>query len=58
MAENGEIVVAMIDDAVTLKRFHRETGRIRLSAENPAYAPIYTQDARILGRLRGILRTY
>ncbi len=58
MAENGEIVVAMIDDAVTLKRFHRETGRIRLSAENPSYAPIYTQDARILGRLRGILRTY
>jgi len=57
-AENGEIVVAMIDDAVTLKRFHQETGRIRLSAENPSFAPIYTQDARILGRLRGILRTY
>lgn len=58
MAENGEIVVAMIDDAVTLKRYYRETGRIRLSSENPSYAPIYTQDARILGRLRGILRTY
>ncbi len=58
VAENGEIVVAMIDDAVTLKRFHKETGRVRLSAENPSYAPIYTQDARILGRLRGILRTY
>lgn len=58
VAENGEIVVAMIDDAVTLKRFYRETGRIRLTAENPFYAPIYTQDARILGRLRGILRTY
>ncbi|HSV56640.1 MAG TPA: transcriptional repressor LexA [Magnetospirillaceae bacterium] len=56
--ENGEIVVAMIDDAVTLKRFYRETGRIRLSSENTAYAPIYTQDARILGRLCGILRTY
>ena len=58
IAENGEIVVAMIDDAVTLKRFYKETGRVRLSAENPSYAPIYTQDARILGRLRGILRTY
>ena len=58
VAENGEIVVAMIDDAVTLKRFYKETGRIRLAAENPSYAPIYTQDARILGRLRGILRTY
>jgi repressor LexA len=57
-AENGEIVVAMIDDAVTLKRFFRENNRVKLMAENPAYAPIYTQDVRILGRLRGIIRKY
>ncbi|MDP2792047.1 MAG: transcriptional repressor LexA [Rectinemataceae bacterium] len=57
-AENGEIVVAMIDDAVTLKRFYRENNRIKLVAENPAYAPIYTQDVKILGRLKGIIRTY
>ena len=57
-ADNGEIVVAMIDDAVTLKRFFRENNRVKLMAENPAYAPIYTQDVRILGRLRGIIRKY
>jgi repressor LexA len=57
-AENGEIVVAMIDDAVTLKRFFRENNRVKLMAENPAYAPIYTQDVKILGRLRGLIRKY
>ncbi len=57
-AENGEIVVAMIDDAVTLKRFFRENNRVRLVAENSAYSPIYTQDVKILGRLKGIIRKY
>jgi len=57
-ADNGEIVVAMIDDAVTLKRFFRENNRVKLMAENPAYAPIYTQDVKILGRLRGLIRKY
>ena len=57
-ADNGEIVVAMIDDAVTLKRFFRENNRVKLVAENPAYAPIYTQDVKILGRLRGLIRKY
>jgi repressor LexA len=57
-ADNGEIVVAMIDDAVTLKRFFRENNRVKLMAENAAYAPIYTQDVRILGRLRGLIRKY
>ena len=57
-ADNGEIVVAMIDDAVTLKRFFRENNRVKLVAENAAYAPIYTQDVRILGRLRGLIRKY
>jgi repressor LexA len=57
-ADNGEIVVAMINDSVTLKRFFRENNRVRLMAENPAYAPIFTQDVKILGRLRGIIRKY
>ena len=57
-ADNGEIVVAMIDDSVTLKRFYRENNRVKLVAENPAYSPIYTQDVRIIGRLRGIIRSY
>lgn len=58
VAANGDIVVAAIEDSVTLKRFFKEKERIRLMPENPAYSPIYTQDARILGTLRGIVRTY
>lgn len=58
VAENGEIVVAAIEESVTLKRFYKEKGRVKLSPENPAYSPIFTQDVRILGKLRGIVRTY
>ena len=58
-AENGEIVVAMVDDeAVTLKRFYRESNRVKLQAENPTYPPIYTQEVRILGRLAHVIRSY
>ncbi len=57
-AQDGEIVVAVVDEAVTLKRFYKESNRIRLQAENPAYSPIYCQDVRILGRLAGLLRKY
>jgi repressor LexA len=58
VAENGEIVVAAIEDSVTLKRYFKEKGRVRLAPENAAYSPIFTQDVRILGKLRGIVRTY
>jgi repressor LexA len=58
VVKNGEIVVAVIDDAVTLKRFYRESTRIRLQAENPDYKPIYCRDLRILGRLAQIIRLY
>jgi repressor LexA len=57
-AKNGDIVVALLEENVTLKRFYIENNRFRLQAENPRYAPIYTQDLRILGRLRGIYRSY
>ena len=57
-AENGEIIVAMIDDAVTLKRFYKEKNRVKLKAENDAYSPIYTQNIKILGKLITILRNY
>jgi len=56
--KNGEIAVAVIDEAVTLKRFYKESSRIRLQAENPAYKPIYSQDVKILGRLFTIIRSY
>lgn len=58
MVNNGEIVVAVVDDAVTLKRFYKESSRIRLQPENPDYSPIYCQDVRLLGRLAGLIRSY
>jgi repressor LexA len=57
-AENGEIVVALVEDSVTLKRFFKEKNRVRLQAENPAYPPMYCQDVRVLGRLKSLFRTY
>ena len=57
-AENGEIVVAMVDEAVTLKRFFVETNRVRLKSENPKYPPLFTQNVRILGRLAFLMRSY
>jgi repressor LexA len=59
MVQNGEIAVVMLEEAATLKTFYRESSRIRLQPENPAYKPTYCdQDVRILGRLAHILRTY
>lgn len=57
-ADNGDIVVAMVDDAVTLKRFFMEKNRVRLKAENPKYPPLYTQNVRILGKLAFLMRSY
>jgi repressor LexA len=50
--------VAVIDEAVTLKRFYKENTRIKLQAENPAYKPMYSQDVKVLGRLFTIIRSY
>lgn len=57
-ADNGDIVVAMVDEAVTLKRFFEEKSRIRLKAENPKYPPLFTQNVRILGKLSFLMRRY
>jgi repressor LexA len=57
-AENGNIVVALVDEAVTLKRFFLEKNRAQLRSENPAFPPIYTQDIRILGKLSFLIRHY
>jgi repressor LexA len=56
-ARDGEIVVAVVDEAVTLKRFFKETNRIRLQPENSAYLPIYSQDVKILGKLAYVIRS-
>ncbi|MEO7203056.1 MAG: transcriptional repressor LexA [Candidatus Tumulicola sp.] len=55
-AENGEIVVAMLDGEATVKRYYREAGRVRLQPENPTMAPIYASDVEILGRVEAVVR--
>lgn len=57
-ARNGQIVVALINDSVTLKRFFKEKSRVLLCPENPAFSTIYCQELSILGILACILRTY
>jgi repressor LexA len=56
--QNGEIAVVVVDEAVTIKRFFKESTRARLQPENPDYKPIYSRDLRVLGRLSGIIRSY
>jgi repressor LexA len=58
-AENGDRVVAMIDDEVTLKRYYREKDHIRLEPANGTMSPIMvddTEDIKILGKLVGVMR--
>ena len=57
-ANNGEIVVAVLDEAITLKRFFKESCRIRLQPENPAFKPIYCQNVQVAGVLASLIRTY
>ena len=57
-AENGEIVVAMVDDSATVKRFFKENGHIRLQPENDYMEPIIVEDAVILGKVVGLIRQY
>lgn len=55
-AENGEIVVALIEDSATVKTFYKEADHIRLQPENDAYDPIIVQDCVILGKVFGVFR--
>ena len=57
-AVDGQIVVAVLEDAITLKRYYKESTRVRLQPENPAFQSIYCQDVRIVGVLSSIVRTY
>jgi repressor LexA len=56
-ATNGEIVVALLEQEATVKRFFREKDRIRLQPENSAYKPIRTKDAQLLGKVVGVFRS-
>jgi len=56
-AQDGDIVVAQVEDnAVTLKRFFKERGRVRLQPANDQYEPQYYTDVRIQGKLVGVIR--
>lgn len=56
VARNGEIVVALIEDEATVKRFFKERTLIRLQPENSSMEPIYSQDVSILGKVIGVFR--
>lgn len=55
-AENGEIVVALIDDSATVKRFYKEKDHIRLQPENDEMEPIIVDSCQILGKVFGVYR--
>lgn len=55
-AENGEIVVALVEDSATVKRFFKEHGRCRLQPENDTMPPMYFDNVRIQGKVIGLLR--
>lgn len=57
-ANNGEIVVALIGDEATVKRFSRKNGHIWLLPENEAYSPIDGTYAEILGKVAAVVRRY
>lgn len=57
-ADNGEIVVAMIDGEATVKRFFRENGHFRLQPENESMEPIIVDEVVILGKVTALLRQY
>ncbi|MDQ3850607.1 MAG: transcriptional repressor LexA [Actinomycetota bacterium] len=56
-ASNGEIVVALVGEEATVKRFFREADHIRLQPENPEMEPIRSKDVRVLGRVVGLFRS-
>ena len=55
-AQNGEIVVALLGEEATVKRFYKEADHVRLQPENEALEPIRTRDVKVLGRVVGVCR--
>ncbi len=56
-ADQGDIVAALLDGEATVKRLHREGGRVWLMPHNPAYEPIPGEQAGVLGKVVAVLRT-
>ena len=57
-ADNGDIVVALIEDFATVKTYYKESGYIRLQPENPTMSPIIVRDVSILGKVVGLYRKF
>ena len=57
-ADDGEIVVAMIEDEATVKKFYRDKGRIRLQPANSSMDPIYAKEVTVLGKVIANFRFY
>ena len=55
-AKDGEIVVALVGEEATVKRFFQEADHVRLQPENDAMEPIRSRDVRVLGRVVGLMR--
>ena len=55
-AQDGDIVVALVGEEATVKRFFRENDHVRLQPENPAMEPIRSKEVRVLGQVVGVLR--
>jgi repressor LexA len=58
VAENGDIIVALIDDSATVKTYYKENGHFRLQPENDRMDPIIVSDLTILGKVVGLYRRY
>jgi repressor LexA len=56
VCHDGEIIVALVEDSATVKRFYKEDGHIRLQPENDSMDPIIVPDCQILGKVIGLLR--
>ncbi|WP_372788825.1 transcriptional repressor LexA [Paraconexibacter sp.] len=56
-ANDGEIVVALVGEDATVKRFFRESDHVRLQPENAAMEPIRSKDVRVMGRVVGLFRS-
>ena len=57
-AQNGQIVVALVEDSATVKRFYKEDGHFRLQPENDDYEPILVDSVEILGKVVSVMRSY
>ena len=55
-ARNGEVIVALVEDGATVKRFFKEEGVFRLQPENDALDPIIVKEVQILGKVIGVFR--